>query len=156
MCECPKIISCTYCERISAGAPVIVNGTIQGVITRIASAIDPTTKKIEVRIGIKDIKSTLVNGQSVRIIVTQDKKNIVTHVKNAGPIIIPISALKLTPRGGNVFIVSKTNTLIAVPVHEGAILGEEIQILEGLTGAEIIVTDARGLKEGQVVEVTTQ
>lgn len=141
-------------KRIKVGAPVVVNGTISGVITRIASAIDPTTKKIEVRIGIKDIKSTLINGQSVRIIVSQDKKNIVTHFKNAGPIIIPIAALKLTPRGGNVFIVSPTNMLVALPVREGAILGEEIQILEGLTGAEVIVTDARGLKEGQIVEVS--
>ncbi len=144
-------------KRISVGAPVTIDGTVSGVITRIASAIDPTTKKIEVRIGIKDIKSTLVNGQSVRILVTQDKKNVTpVGVKKSGPIIIPIAALKLTPQGGNVFTVSASNTLVAIPVKEGAILGEEIQILEGLSGSESIVTDARGLKEGQVVEVTTE
>lgn len=144
-------------KRISVGAPVTIDGTVSGVITRIASAIDPTTKKIEVRIGIKDIKSTLVNGQSVRILVTQDKKNVTpVGVKKSGPIIIPIAALKLTPQGGNVFTVSASSTLVAVPVKEGAILGEEIQILEGLSGSESIVTDARGLKEGQVVEVATE
>ncbi len=144
-------------KRISVGATVTINGTIAGVITRIASAIDPTTKKIEVRVGIKDIKSTLINGQSVRILVTQDKKNITTlGVKKSSPIIIPIAALKLTPQGGNVFTVGASNTLVAIPVKEGAILGEEIQILEGLSGSEVIVTDARGLKEGQIVEVSTQ
>ena len=144
-------------KRISVGATVTINGTIAGVITRIASAIDPTTKKIEVRVGIKDIKSTLINGQSVRILVTQGKKNVIAlGVKKSGPIIIPIAALKLTPQGGNVFTVGASNTLVAIPVKEGAILGEEIQILEGLSGSEVIVTDARGLKEGQIVEVSTQ
>ena len=143
-------------KRISVGSSVVVNGTISGVITRIASAIDPTTKKIEVRVGIKDIKSTLVNGQSVRILVTQDKKNTVDRTKNTGPIIIPIAALKLTPRGGNVFTISASNTLVAVPVKEGAILGEEIQIIEGLSRDILIVLDARGLKEGQTVEVSSQ
>jgi multidrug resistance efflux pump len=142
-------------KRITVGSPVVIDGTVAGVVTRIAQAIDPLTKKIEVRIGIKDFKSNLVNGQSVRIVVSQDKKNQTTQ-KQVGPIIIPIAALKLTPRGGNVFTLSATNTLIAVPVKEGAILGEEIQILEGLQGNETIVTDARGLKEGQVVDVATK
>jgi multidrug resistance efflux pump len=145
-------------KRVMIGAPVTINSTVEGVVTRIAQAIDPTTKKIEVRIGIKDSKSTLVNGQSVRVVITQDKKDKKTPVSkdSGGPIIIPIAALKLTPRGGNVFTVSATNTLIALPVKEGAILGEEIQILEGLTGNETIVMDARGLKEGQVVHVVTK
>jgi multidrug efflux pump subunit AcrA (membrane-fusion protein) len=143
-------------KRITVGSPVTIDGTIQGVVTRIASAIDPTTKKIEVRIGIKDVKSTLTNGQSVRILIAQDTTNQSTTTKKTGPIIIPIAALKLTPRGGNVFTVSASNTLIAIPVHEGAIMGEEIQILDGLTGSEVIVTDARGLKEGQVVETSTK
>jgi multidrug resistance efflux pump len=144
-------------KRISVGSTVMIDGTVSGVVTRIASAIDPTTKKIEVRIGIKDIKSTLTNGQSVRILVNQDKKTAATATtKKSGPIIIPIAALKLTPRGGNVFIVNASNTLVALPVKEGAILGEEIQILEGLVGSEVIVTDARGLKEGQAVEIGTK
>ncbi len=145
-------------KRIRIGEPVTINSTVGGVVTRIAEAIDPTTKKIEVRIGIKDIKSTLVNGQSVRVIITEDKKDkkISSKKDSHGPIIIPIAALKLTPRGGNVFVVSATNTLIALPVKEGAIMGEEIQILEGLRGNESIVMDARGLKEGQVVKVATK
>ncbi len=143
-------------KRITVGSLVTIDGSIAGVITRIASAIDPTTKKIEVRIGIKDVKSTLTNGQSVRVLIGQDKKTQSAVTKKSGPVIIPIAALKLTPRGGNVFIVSATNTLIALSVREGAIMGEEIQILEGLTGDEVIVTDARGLKEGQVVATDTK
>lgn len=137
-------------KRISVGSEVLIDGTAKGVITRVASAIDPRTKKIEVRVGITDRNAALVNGQSVRIAITKEKKTTGTLT---GPLKIPLSALKLTPSGAYVFIVNASSSLETVPVKEGAILGEEIQILSGLTGAETIVTDARGLKAGMTVTV---
>lgn len=138
-------------KRIQVGNGVIINDSIKGMVTRIAGAIDPRTKKIEVRIGIIDKTVPLVNGQSVRLNITKAKQTITT---SSGPIKIPLSALKLTPTGTFVFTLSSTSTLVAVPVKEGAIMGEEIQVLSGLTGNESIVVDARGLKEGTVVSVT--
>jgi len=140
-------------SRITVNSPVVLNGSVSGIVTRVASALDPTTRKIEVRIGIKDTKSGLINGQSVSITVTKNKTTLVKN-KNA-PIVIPLSALKLTPQGANVFTVSSTSSLVALRVKEGAILGDTIQILTGLTGTETIVIDARGLKEGITVEVET-
>lgn len=136
-------------KRIQPGNEVTIDGGTKGVITRIASAIDPKTKKIEVRIGITD-KTTLVNGQSVRVTITKGKQVVSS---TGGPIKIPLSALKLTPDGAFVFTLSATSSLISLPVKEGAILGEEIQIISGLNGTESIVTDARGLKAGMVVTV---
>jgi multidrug efflux pump subunit AcrA (membrane-fusion protein) len=135
-------------KRIQVGNEVSIDNQGKGVITRIASAIDPRTKKIEVRVGITDKTSTLVNGQSVRVNVTKGKQVATTR---SGPITIPLSALKLTPNGAFVFTLSATSSLVAIPVTEGAILGENIQILSGLTGSESIVTDARGLKTDMVV-----
>lgn len=135
-------------KRIQAGNNVLIDNAIKGVVTRVASAIDPTTKKIEVRIGIIDKNVSLVNGQSVRVVITKEKQVVTT---NSGPITIPIAALKLTPNGAYVFTVSATSSLVAVPVKEGAILGDQIQIISGLIGTESIVTDARGLKEGMMV-----
>lgn len=140
-------------KRITLGSPVTVNGDISGVVTRVASAIDPTTKKIEVRIGIRDTKAPLTNGQSVRILIADNKKD--TKSKSVFPIIIPLSSLKLTPRGAMVFEVTASSTLKGLPVVEGAIMGEQIQILKGLTGNEEIVVDARGLKEGSQVVIDT-
>jgi multidrug efflux pump subunit AcrA (membrane-fusion protein) len=128
----------------------MIDNSVKGIITRVASAIDPRTKKIEVRVGITEKTSLLVNGQSVRVNITKAKQNITA---TSGPIKIPLSALKLTPNGAFVFTMSATSSLIALPVKEGAILGEEIQILSGLNGTESIVTDARGLKEGMVVTI---
>jgi RND family efflux transporter MFP subunit len=139
-------------KRIQVGAEVMIDNKVKGIITRIAPAIDPRTKKIEVRIGIEDSKASLINGQSVRATIT---KNVKTTTTNS-IIKIPLSSLKLTPNGAFVFTVSTSSTLVPIAVHEGAILGEEIQIISGLTGAEEIVTDARGLKSGMTVTVNTQ
>lgn len=142
-------------KRITVGTPVKINNTIEGVVTRVAGAIDPVTKKIEVKVGIKEAKTPLINGQSVRIAVSKDKTKVVTSSAPiaAGPILIPLSALKLTPQGANVFTVSASSTLVSLSVKEGAILGDQIQILEGLRGDEDLVVDARGLKEGMEVVV---
>ncbi len=138
-------------KRIQVGNNVLIDNTVHGVVTRLASAIDPTTKKIEVRVGITDKNVSMVNGQSVRIVITKEKQTI---TPTSGPITIPIAALKLTPNGAYVFTISATSSLIALPVKEGAILGDQIQILSGLLGTESIVTDARGLKEGMQVSST--
>ncbi len=45
-------ITATDAPRIAVGGKAILEGDISGVITRIAPALDPLTKKIEVRIGL--------------------------------------------------------------------------------------------------------
>jgi multidrug efflux pump subunit AcrA (membrane-fusion protein) len=140
-------------KRITVGSEVMVDSTVKGMITRIAPALDPRTKKIEVRIGIQDNKASLTNGQSVRVTITKNTKPVIT---SSDIIKIPISALKLTPDGAFVFTVTASSTLKSIPVQEGAILGEEIQIISGLRGDEDIVIDARGLKAGMTVGTTTQ
>lgn len=137
-------------KRIPVGTQATIEGNTKGVVTRIASALDSTTKKIEVRIGIVDKATSLVNGQSVRISITPQVEKI---TKNIGVISIPLSALKITPQGSNVFIVSTSSTLVAIPVQIGALEGQNIQILSGITDDISIVTDARGLKDGEVVSV---
>ena len=139
-------------KRITVGSLATIDRVVQGVVTRVASAIDPTTKKIEMRIGIRDARTSLINGQSVGIIIPK-RKNTVSSKVATSPITIPLSALKLTPRGATVFTVSSSGVLVSIPVREGAILGEQIQILSGLVGVEEIVVDARGLKDGLTVEI---
>lgn len=139
-------------RRITVGNPVKIEDTLNGVITRKAQAIDPRTKKIEVRIGITDKAATLVNGQSVHVVIGATKSTAVTQAVS-GPVKVPLSALKLTPQGAFVFTVSASSTLVAIPVQEGAILGDQIQITSGLSGSEVIVVDARGLKANLTVTV---
>ncbi len=136
---------------LKVGGKVTLNDTVTGVITRIASALDPKTKKIEVRIGITGDKGGLINGQSVRIAAA---RALASLSKKDSVLQIPLSALKITPTGSVVFTVSASSTLIAHPVTQGTLLGNQIVITEGLTPDMIIVTDARGLKDGAKVTVT--
>lgn len=133
---------------LAIGASVAIEGGSSGVITRIAPALDPKNKKIEVRIGITSANK-LINGQSVRTQITRKESS-----ATKAPLQIPLSALKITPSGSVVFTVSEANTLIAHEVKGGALLGDRIVITEGLTTDMDIVTDARGLQEGMVVSVT--
>ena len=106
-------------RQLSVGAKVSIGETASGVVTKVASALDPRTKKIE----------------------------------------IPISALKITPQGSFVFtVVESTSTpyegvLVSHKVTEGALLGDKIQILEGVTPEMILVTDVRGLQAGKTVTI---
>lgn len=131
-------------RRIVPGTKVTLDGGSSGIITRVAPAIDPTTKKIEVRIALVG-KSTLINGQSVTAQFAQTGTTN-TKVTANTPITIPLTALKLTPTGTFVFTVDTDNVLQAVPITTGALMGDRIIILEGVSRGTQIVEDARGLK----------
>jgi multidrug efflux pump subunit AcrA (membrane-fusion protein) len=150
-------------RQLTVGAKVALSETASGVVTKVASALDPRTKKIEVRIGITSGSQTLVNGQSVRASIArplaaaqsalQTKKITTTKIE------IPIAALKITPQGSFVFTVTESTstpnegTLVAHKVTEGALLGDKIQILEGVTATMMLVTDVRGLQAGKSVTI---
>ena len=147
-------------RRITVGENVLINGNVnsvqKGIVTRLAGAIDPVTKKIEVRVGIIDEKTTFINGESVGIQI-QNSKSVETN-KNLNlsantKIKIPLSAIKITPNGAFVFTLSASSTLQALPVGAGALMGEDIQIESGLSNEMSIIKDARGLKDGMTVKV---
>ena len=137
---------------VTVGSKALIQDSVSGVITRVAPALDPKTKKIEVRIGIVGA-SNLINGQTVSLSITRAPRNSASS-KNT-PLSVPISALKITPAGSFVFTVDENGLLVAHTVKEGLLLGDRIAIAEGLTGDMRIVTDARGLKEGMKVTLKT-
>lgn len=138
-------------REISVGSKVSISDTALGVVTRMASALDPLTKKIEVRVGITKGLDTLRNGQSVNLSIARTKGSTISSTQE-NAIAIPIVSLKITPDGATVFTV-ENNILKSHIVDIGALLGDRIVITDGLTTSMEIVTDARGLKEGQTVEI---
>ena len=136
--------------QFSVGSKATVEGSISGVVTRIAPALDPLTKKIEVRIGIPG-NSTLVNGQSVSVEIAAAAKSATTPVSTR--LTIPLAALKIGADGMNVFTVSSSSTLVSNPVQIGELLGDRVVITSGITADTNIVTDARGLRAGELVSI---
>ncbi len=137
-------------KNIEIGNGVQIGTDTHGVVTAIAGAVDPITKKIEVRVGVQDAVSTLTNGQSVPVYFTVGSGELTSEQK----LVVPIIALKMTANGPQVFSVSDDNTLIAHPVVLGAVYGSAVEIKEGLLAEEFIVTDARGLREGESVVIS--
>lgn len=134
---------------ITVGNTVRIEGGLTGTITRIAPALDPISRRIEVRIGLPSEASTsIVNGQSVRLELDRS-----TAVSAARPtkIVIPIAALKMEADRNLVFTVDADNKLVARPITIGKLSGETLEVLDGLSADTEIVADARGLKEGDVI-----
>lgn len=135
-------------QSLTLGERVAIEGNATGVLTRIAPAVDPRTKKIEIRIGILS-GAGLVNGQSVTLTIS---RGIPATAQNSR-ISLPLSAIKFTPQGAFVFTVTASSTLNAEPVELGPILGDRVVITRGVTSNMRIVSDARGLKNGATVEI---
>lgn len=136
---------------LSVGTKVMVEDSYPAIITSIAPALDPVTKQIEVHIALTE-KSPLINGQSVRIALPGSTPITTT---SKGPLLLPLTALKLTPAARVVFSVGADGRLVANPVEIGDVHGDRIEITSPLSGDLEIVTDARGFSEGQKVTVAT-
>lgn len=136
--------------HVTVGTKVTVEDKYPGVITSIAPALDPVTKQIEMHIAV-DSGSGLVNGQSVRIALPGAA--VATASAPQGPLLLPLTALKLTPSARVVFSVDENGKLIAHAVEIGDVRGDRIEVLTQLPADLRIVTDARGLSDGQKVSI---
>lgn len=133
------------------GDEISIENKYSGIVTSIAPAIDPTTRKIEVRI-ITD-NTNLTSGNTVRLI---KQKNIINdNSVDSQPLTIPLSAVKFELEDGYVFLV-ENSVLVAKPVTLGAIKNGSVIISTGLNFNDEFVLDARGLTAGTKVEVNSQ
>ncbi|MBY0539082.1 efflux RND transporter periplasmic adaptor subunit [Patescibacteria group bacterium] len=139
--------------RVTAGSSVRISGIADGRVSRVAPALDSNTRKAEIRISILGTDSganRFVAGQSATIELSPARK------ETDKAIFIPISSVKITPDGAVVFIANDvgedgTTTLQSIPVTLGALSGGKVEITSGLSLDNVIVADARGLKNGQEV-----
>ncbi len=136
---------------ISVGDKVKINDTVDGAITRIAPAIDPATGKIEVKVSVVDEKIKLENGTTVSLSLSGTG-----GTQTSSELRVPIRALKITSAGPIAFTVKADNTLEAHAVTLGAVVGDMVVVKDGISSSTPIVSDARGLKEGEVVEIITK
>ena len=141
-------------KTIAVGGKAMIDGATPGVIVSIAPALDPTTGKILVELGITGSQSQLTDGDTVTVALDRATAPAASASAISSAIVIPIIAAKITPEGPVAFAVS-SSTLAAIPITLGTILGDQVTVLSGLTLESDIVTDARGLSDGQTVIVDT-
>ncbi|KKS29115.1 MAG: hypothetical protein UV60_C0010G0012 [Parcubacteria group bacterium GW2011_GWA2_43_11] len=148
--EIEVFVSDSARERVVVGDPVLIAGKYQGTVTSVSPGLDPVTKKSRITIGITD-EVELSNGSYVEVALMGDNKEILTA--SSSKLFVPIAAVKVLPKGLAVFTVSEENTLVAHLIEEGSIVGSKMLVPSGITPELMIVTDARGLSEGDVVEI---
>lgn len=134
---------------LAVGNRVQIEGGAEGTITSVSPALNPVTKQIEIRIAVIGTPA-LENGESVRIALP-NVRPLDTQV--SGPLTLPLAAVKLESDRRVVFTVSEDRRLVAHEVTIGEVRGNRLEIVSGLTPDMQIVTDARGLAEGEAVAV---
>jgi len=143
-------------NALSVGMKVSVEGGHDGTVTVVAPALDPSTKQIEVHIAV-DASPDLVNGQSVRITLPNDTSSsagsIASSTPSSAPTLLPLTAVKLLADSRAVFTVDENGRIVAHAVTIGDVVGDRIEVLSGVTPDMRIVTDVRGLSEGQKVRI---
>jgi len=132
---------------LSVQQQVLIAGTIPGVVSTIAPAINTATGKFEVKI--QSTSPNLVNGDTVTITLEAQPDATGTGITQ-----VPLTAVKFTATAGVVYSV-EDGMLVAHTVEIGAVRDIYIAILAGVTSDMEIVVDARGLNEGERVTVVS-
>jgi RND family efflux transporter MFP subunit len=138
-------------KTLRVGGKASIEGASVGTIVFVAPALDPTTGKIQVKVGLAGGSQTLADGSTVAVMLEREAQS----TGASGALTIPIAAVKITPQGSQVFTVA-SSTLVAHEVTLGSVVGGQVAVTAGLTPDMDIVSDARGLSEGQVVAVDAQ
>jgi RND family efflux transporter MFP subunit len=135
-------------DAFTVGSTVVIEDRYEGTVTEIAPAVDPVTRKTEVRIAIET--EAIQNGDTVRITKTFNTESLANQ-----PVNIPLSAVKFEIEDGFIFVV-EDGKLKTRPVKLGIVRGGSVEITAGLNSTDEFVLDARGLLPGTEVEVRTQ
>jgi len=133
-------------EYVYPGLAVSSADGITGVITSVAPALDPITKRIEVRITLNE-SDKITNGRSVRLLIERKSENVEVTTP-----IVPLTAISFIGNDPHVLTVDQDSTLIAIPVTLGVILGDQVEI-DGIDVDTKVVVDARGFLVGDKVEI---
>ncbi|SNT41569.1 RND family efflux transporter, MFP subunit [Granulicella rosea] len=118
----------------------------EGKLVRSSDAVDPGTRTLLAEVDVDNKTGELLPGSFTEVHL---------HVSNAAPaLIVPVSALILTPDGLRIATVDDTNHLRMVRVVPGRDLGTQVEILSGLKpGQAIVGNPSDSLTDGEAVRV---
>jgi membrane fusion protein (multidrug efflux system) len=115
----------------------------EGEITSINPTANPLTQKFDVEIQITD--SDFVSGQNIQIKFIGNSKE---------RIFIPSNSIYLKANKEYVYVLDQKNTVHKKEVITGNIIGEYIEVLNGLSGDErIINSNTYSLEENELINI---
>jgi RND family efflux transporter MFP subunit len=142
-----------FAPEIQVGAPVTVRvkqypgRDFAGKVTRFSGALDPATRTLTVEAQVANDAGQLFPGEYADVTLTAD----LAH----GVAVIPAAALLFDAQGTRVATVDASSRVHFVQVTAGRDLGQEVELVSGLTGGEnVIATPAANLTEGMRVKAS--
>ena len=139
----------TYAQMIKGGQKVTVTQTelpgkkFEGQLARTAASIDPLTRSMQVEISLANKDGILIPGAFVQVDLPLKGKPTLT---------VPNNALIIRGQGVKVAVVDAEKRVKMQAVTLGRNLGEQVEVLTGLTdGQRLVLNPPDALKEGDVV-----
>jgi multidrug efflux pump subunit AcrA (membrane-fusion protein) len=135
--------------RIGKDNPVKIGNQYEGMISSIAPAADPITRKVKVEIVYNNENNDLIPGTyiEVKIPVKQLEKT------NAESVYIPLRAITITQSEKYIFL-AENGIAKKVNIKTGKTEGAMIEIIEGLKpGDQLITEGAKTLEDGETIDI---
>ncbi len=130
---------------IEVGGKALIDEAIEGTVSEISPALEPTTKKIKVMVAIASQETPLTLGQSVSVELSK-------KAAEGGVTLLPLSAVKLREENALVYRIVE-GVLVEQEVQVGEVSGNYVEVMTPFEQETLIVKDARGLRGGQAVEI---
>ena len=138
-----------YAQMIKGGQKVTVTQTelagkkFEGQLARTAASIDPLTRSMQVEISLANKDGILIPGAFVQVDLPLKGKPTLT---------VPNNALIIRGQAVKVAVVDAEKRVKMQTVTLGRNLGEQVEVLTGLTdGQRLVLNPPDALKEGDVV-----
>lgn len=125
-------------------APALPGHVFVGKVTRIAYALDPSTKTMATEIDLPNPDLALRPGMFVRVELQ--------FASTAKSLLLPGEAI-LAEEGTTHVLVARDGKVVRVPVKTGLDNGIQVEVLEGVRASDtVILTGRQTLIEGQAVQ----
>ena len=136
-------------DAVTIFLPSAPNERMGGKVTLISRSSDPANRTIEIWATFANGRGLLRVGDAVQFVVSSNPAS--------DAVVVPVAAVTLDAANadeGTVMIVDKDNIAHETKVKVGIRQGDKIQITEGLSGGETVVTEGNySLPDGTKVEV---
>lgn len=126
-------------------------GDTKVVISRLAASEDAHSRMMRVEVDVQNPNGKLRRGMYARV-------SLILQVGAPSAVRIPTSAIFGKIENGKATVrVVRDDTVSIVPVQLGADSGTEVEVLTGLTAADLVIVQANGpIENGTAVAVTTR
>ena len=141
----------SYAHMVKAGQEVSISQVelqgqkFSGIVARVAGAIDPATRTMQVEVTLPNRGGELMPGAFVKVALP---------LKSTQTLGVPTNTLMIRAEGIRVATIGADSKVHLVPVQLGRNLGPVTEILEGVsTTDQLIINPPDSLTEGDVVRV---